>query len=363
MADRVRKADGICKITLNGRLRRDGTRAPKTVRYEAKAYNPQSKQTEYVGRYPILGEAKEAKRRFEESHGAKTAGVTRMTFKTLVEDNYLNRKETLGRKPRPIKKSTLKSNTYGLRPFVARFGSTRVHRFDEDEIIQWCATQPGSVVESTRAMFAWAAELRIVKSNPMAFVRSCRGPGRRDLTVISTEDLYALIATARRLRPGLMGRRIGALLMLLAYSGMRPSEAFALRPEHLDFKHWRIALHWQFDENGELQSLKNHRKRDIVMAPVVAAALKRLLDEIVGNELLFCTVTGKKLNCKSKWHYYWEPIRAAAGLPAMDVYELRHYCATLLLENGTSPELIALQFGHGDGGDLIRRVYGHPRIA
>lgn len=351
---------GISMVVSQGRVGRNGKRTGKRTSYEVKAYNPQTKQTEYVGRYPTLDDAKEVKRRFEESHGAKTASVARMTFRTLVEETYLKRKETLDRVRRPIKDSTLKSNKYALRPFVARFGSTRVHRLDEDEIVQWCATQPGSVVEATRAMFSWAVELRIVKHNPMVYVRSRRGPGRKDLNIISTADLHALVAAARRLRPGLTGQRIAALLTLLACSGMRPSEAFALRPEHLDFDARRIAVHWQFDEYGRRQSLKNSRRRDIVMAPEVAAVMAPLLHEIPANDLLFRTVDGKKFNCKSKWHYYWEPIRTAVGLEGMDVYELRHYCATILLDNGASPEVIALQFGHSDHGDLIRRVYGHP---
>ncbi|MGI9100300.1 MAG: hypothetical protein ACR2H2_17720 [Solirubrobacteraceae bacterium] len=56
----------------------------------------------------------------------------------------------------------------------------------------------------------------------------------------------------------------------------------------------------------------------------------------------------------------WDPIRKNVGLNGMDVYELRHYCATILLDNGAMPEDIALQFGHSDFGDLIRKLYGHP---
>ena len=49
----------------------------------------------------------------------------------------------------------------------------------------------------------------------------------------------------------------------------------------------------------------------------------------------------------------------------MDFYELRHYCATRLLEAGVSDADVAVQLGHTDGGELVRRVYGHPaaRIA
>jgi len=47
-----------------------------------------------------------------------------------------------------------------------------------------------------------------------------------------------------------MGLRLSVLLVLLAYTGMRPSEAFALRPEHIDLQARRIHVHWQLDEHG-----------------------------------------------------------------------------------------------------------------
>jgi integrase len=39
---------------------------------------------------------------------------------------------------------------------------------------------------------------------------------------------------------------------------------------------------------------------------------------------------------KSSLYYYWNPVRAAFGRPGMDYYELRHFCATHLLELGVS---------------------------
>lgn len=44
----------------------------------------------------------------------------------------------------------------------------------------------------------------------------------------------------------------------------------------------------------------------------------------------------------------------------MDFYELRHFCATHLLELGLSPADVAVQLGHTDGGQLVMSTYGHP---
>jgi integrase len=54
-------------------------------------------------------------------------------------------------------------------------------------------------------------------------------------------------------------------------------------------------------------------------------------------------------------------VRAAFGRPGMDFYELRHFCATLLLDDmGISHADVAVQLGHTDGGKQVMKTYGHP---
>jgi integrase len=45
----------------------------------------------------------------------------------------------------------------------------------------------------------------------------------------------------------------------------------------------------------------------------------------------------------------------------MDLYELRHFCASWLLNDlGLPPQDVAHQLGHTDGGALVQKLYGHP---
>ena len=74
---------------------------------------------------------------------------------------------------------------------------------------------------------------------------------------------------------------------------------------------------------------------------------------------LFVTPRGRRFS-KSSLYYYWNPVRAAFGRPGMDFYELRHFCATHLLELGVSHADVAVQLGHTDGGALVMSTYGHP---
>jgi integrase len=91
---------------------------------------------------------------------------------------------------------------------------------------------------------------------------------------------------------------------------------------------------------------------------VVAQAVEAV-PRLAGVDLVFPSVTGGQLWATSfKWA--WTPVRAAFGRPTMALHELRHFCATYLLELGLTPADVAVQFGHTDGGALIMSAYGHP---
>lgn len=66
---------------------------------------------------------------------------------------------------------------------------------------------------------------------------------------------------------------------------------------------------------------------------------------------------------RSTWHTHWHSIRASAGMPDQDFYELKHRAIQWMidpvedgglgLDNATAAEII----GHNDGGYLIATVY------
>ena len=59
-------------------------------------------------------------------------------------------------------------------------------------------------------------------------------------------------------------------------------------------------------------------------------------------------------------HFYWHPIRSAFGNPSLDLYELRHLCASYVLSDlDLHAEDVAAQLGHTAGGVHVQRLYGH----
>jgi hypothetical protein len=79
---------------------------------------------------------------------------------------------------------------------------------------------------------------------------------------------------------------------------------------------------------------------------------------------VFTTLRGSHYRPSSRSHH-WNRVRCAGGFGSVDLYTAtRHYFgwyAWNVLELDARD--IAIQFGHRDGGELVRKVYGHPDAA
>jgi len=93
----------------------------------------------------------------------------------------------------------------------------------------------------------------------------------------------------------------------------------------------------------------------------VAECLRSLPRE---SEWVFTTLRGTHYTPSSRT-FHWSRVRTAVGIGNVSLYlATRHYFgwyALNVLE--LPPHVIALQLGHDDGGDLVRKLYGHPDAA
>lgn len=55
----------------------------------------------------------------------------------------------------------------------------------------------------------------------------------------------------------------------------------------------------------------------------------------------------------------FEKVREEAGLPGLHFHDTRHFFASVCVASGVDFMTISKWLGHGDGGMLVGRVYGH----
>lgn len=72
---------------------------------------------------------------------------------------------------------------------------------------------------------------------------------------------------------------------------------------------------------------------------------------------MFATQLGKPIN-PANLRRSWLAIRSAAGADGLRFHDLRHTCATLMLQQGTHPKIVSERLGHAGVG-ITLDTYSH----
>jgi integrase len=208
----------------------------------------------------------------------------------------------------------------------------------------------------------WADAVRdgICELNPWTNLRLETPKGRKDIGALTEQEIAELADLAAELSRD-YGTEARAIILTLAYTGMRPGELCALRRADVDLQALEVVVQRSLDATGREKAPKNGLARRIIL-PSAAAEAIALVPELIGSPYVFHTVRGRRLT-KGTLAYFWRNIRAgwvARGGRPIDLYELRHACATMLVERGLNVGDVAFQLGHQDGGRLVMTLYGHP---
>jgi integrase len=222
------------------------------------------------------------------------------------------------------------------------------------------------------SMFESAVEDGAVRANPIHGVRIPPPPdGRREAK-----------RKARPLTRAELGLLLGALpekwrlfFELLAHSGLRISEAIALRWEHVDLgtrPRLRVEERVYRGRRGRTKSEKS--EREVPLSEGLAERLRELRRDSYRGEKspVFASPTGRELHPSNVSCRVLKPAAIAAGLlrptdrwkdPAkpeswVSFHTFRHTCASLLFEAGKSIKQVQEWLGHEDPGFTLR-TYVH----
>lgn len=216
-----------------------------------------------------------------------------------------------------------------------------------------------------RAMFNQARRDGYVMHNPFAKLGFKGSTGRREIMPLVMSEVASLAEVAR-----MKGYGLGDMVKIAAWVGLRPGEIWALEGQHFDPERKALDIKRRVYK-GRIDLPKNGKTRRVAVPDFLIPALTG-----EPGKLLFPGPSGGYWH-PSTFYDYWHPIRRywqrrmigvlrqtelaeARGKDNLDFYELRHFCATWLLDHGLTPEDVAIHLGHSDGGRMVRELYGHP---
>jgi integrase len=142
-----------------------------------------------------------------------------------------------------------------------------------------------------------------------------------------------------------------ALVLVLAYGGLRWGESVALRRSRVDVLRRRISIVEAATEvNGRLLfgEPKTHRRR-LVHVPtfVVEALAQHLTDRPADPDaLVWAAPRGGPLRYNPYRSRVWDRATRQAGLDGITPHVLRHSCASLMRAAGADVKQIQVQLGH-----------------
>lgn len=147
------------------------------------------------------------------------------------------------------------------------------------------------------------------------------------------------------------------LILLIAKTGMRFSEAIALTPRDFDFAHQtlNVTKTWDYKEKCDFQPTKNKSSvRKIQIDWMVVSQFSTLVKDLPPDEPIFI---GKKIY-NSTVNDVLERHCIKNGIPVISIHGLRHTHASLLLFAGVSIASVAKRLGHASM-TTTQKIYLH----
>lgn len=211
---------------------------------------------------------------------------------------------------------------------VPRFGRMQVAAVRPIMVAEWVADLSGRLSASrTRQAYGLLQQIMTAAvANDVIGMTPCRGVKLPKLPepnpTILTERQVARIAANTR-------EPYDLLVWIIAYSGLRVGEVFALRRKHIDLRRAVLKVESNLLEIGGnkfFDTPKNHQIRSITLPAFLVDALRKHLKDNVGADseaMLFTTYRGTMMRYNSWRVTHFDPAVAAAGLGHVTPKDLR----------------------------------------
>ena len=255
-----------------------------------------------------------------------------------------------------LKESTAARRAASVKAIAPAFSGLQIRNIAPRHCEEWAIARVKEVaartftkeLETIRGAFRYATAQGLILRDPSANIKRPKAPQTK--TPTPTREQFAAIIARIRGEAQHKGSDGADLLELIAYSGMRPHEAFSLRWCNVDFSKG------VFTVTGGERGTKNHKQRTVPLSAELRGLLEKLQlarVEVSPDERIAKTESAKKClitACRK------------LGLPQFTPYSFRHFFASCAVENCPDIKSIAEWMGHQDGGALLLKTYAHVRM-
>ena len=235
------------------------------------------------------------------------------------------------------------------------FGDLRLDELERRvaEVAAWTRTLPkGSrygIVQAFRQCLDAGLRWGHMSTNPAKQAGRNPQPKRDEVTPLEPDEVDALADE--------LGPVYGPLVIVAAYTGLRPSEWAALEWRDVDRQAGVLTIERAFSY-GQVKAVKTKGSRRRVPLPARAAAALELVPRRLDTRLVFPGPRGAHIDLKNWRKREWKPALAAAGLPTTRrPYDLRHSFASWALAAGVPAYDVARYMG--TSVRMLDLTYGH----
>lgn len=348
----------------------------------------------YLGINPLDGEPKTTTRRNFKTQKEAERAYTKMKYEVQNGKYFKQRAETyqevydlwIQQYERSVQESTF-VKTIGIfrnhiLPSIGKYRITQMNfNVCQKHVNEWADKLKGAnkVKSYASLVMDYAIKVGYIQTNPFALVEITKRPkvfrDGFDVDDEKLENFYnkdQLIKLLECIKDE-YNNKVYTLFRLLAYSGMRKSEALALTWKDIDFKKNEIritkAIGRGKDSKLYLKPTKTEQDRTIKMDKATMTILKEWKQQ-QSQELLalgYNTLQTKQLVFSNNRNTFIQPtmtnkwlkrVLTKYGLPSLTTHGLRHTHCSLLFESGAKMKVVQNRLGHKDIKTTMN-IYAH----
>ncbi len=239
--------------------------------------------------------------------------------------------------------TTIKDYNYHVNAFFKKYPEA----VDEDDLNKYVLKYMGQegIAPATfnirliylRAFFSYCADNGYLIWNPLMKIKKRKTQDR--IVDIPEEVLKKLLKLPNK--ETFCGLRDYTLILLTFDTGIRPSEAFSLFPNHLNLDYLRVTI--------PAESAKTRQERILPITAITAQTVKQLINAHSPDwedSPIFCSYTGNKLD-RSSWAKRLKGYSQELSYQ-ITPYDLRHAFAVMYLRGGGHAFSLQNTLGHED---------------